>query len=650
MTTTSDCASAGHNWLSHFPDTTLLRDIPIFPAAHHAGTGRGTSASSSAHPENTTNSSSHSTDFATASSNPQPPTNVDRRSCTTRTATNATSIWHRCKQSVLSPWCQTQTLSVAELLQCGVRFLDIRVAPQVLALAGEEDVEKDTGEAQQPDLEQGPTSSFQKASGSSSGEAVGSGTTTTDRTVVNFPVAHGPWVSQTTTLETVLADIRTFLANCPSEFVVLYLREENCKSSQRRQFLEPEPVFRELWGTMRDCGVKWYNGKAPDREDTSGAGPLLFNGETRLGDVRGTCVWVGPEVVEDSFSRPDVDQLAWIPATTLINENGTNTVYRFNFEQSGLGEICDIWCTESVREANKLVETHLFQLHGETTENVNDSGEASGAAPAGAVLDLEAGSEEDTIVTASAAPASGGDAGSPFACAWPGIALDGWYYYPVWYTSRKLNKWFFEKYITNYAGHASSTTTSSSASLAPTKIGVLVLDFVTPELCAQMVKRNLKTLGRQVSSADAVTPPFDAAATAGPADVNHTVAPARDTGAPSLAEKKRSVFRVGPSYGKQEKVINLRQRLRRIPFLCQFFYPNLAHDRREKAQTLAVSVAPHKEAELLGREFRVKPYCSRHPRESFGMRYLGEGTFEIWRTDQANAGWGNDLWLEIDTS
>ncbi|CAD7949604.1 unnamed protein product, partial [Amoebophrya sp. A120] len=230
--------------------------------------------------------------------------------------------------------------------------------------------------------------------------------------------------------------------------------------------------------------------------------------------------------------------------------------------------------------------------------------------------------------------------------------LDGWYYYPVWYTSRKLNKWFFEKYITNYAGHTSSTATSSSTSLAPTKIGVLMLDFVTPELCAQMVKRNLTTVGRQIS-AGAATPPFDAAATPGPADVdNHTDAPARSNGigTPSFAEKKRSVFRVGPSYGKQEKVINLRQRLRRIPFLCQFFYPNVAHDGGEKTQTLAVSVAPHKEAELLGREFRVKPYCSRHPRESFGMRYLGEGTFEIWRTDQANAGWGNDLWLEIDTS
>ncbi|CAD7949606.1 unnamed protein product, partial [Amoebophrya sp. A120] len=441
---TSSCAGAGHNWLSHFPDTTVLRDIPIFPAAHHAGTGRGASgsASSSSHdPANTTNSSSLLTNSATAStaSNAPEATNVDRRSCTTRTATNATSMWHRCKQSVLSPWCQTQTLSVAELLQNGVRFLDIRVAPQVLALAGEEDVEKDTGEAQQPDLEQGPTSSFQKASGLSTGGAVRSGTTTTARTVVNFPIAHGPWVSQTTTLETVLADIKSFLANCPSEFVNLYLREENCKSSQRRQFLEPEPVFRELWRTLRDCGVKWYNGKAPGRENTSAADPLVFNGTTRLGHVRGTCVWVGPEV-DDSFLRPDVvDQLACIPSTTL-NENGanSNTVYRYNFEQSGLGEICDIWCTESVREAKKLVETHLFQLHGEvTTENGNDSEDASGAAPAGAVLDLEAGPEEDTIVTASAALALSGGPASPFACAWPGIALDGWYYYPVWYTSRK---------------------------------------------------------------------------------------------------------------------------------------------------------------------------------------------------------------------
>eukprot|EP00392_Amoebophrya_sp_AT5.2_P010943 g11016.t1 len=85
---------------------------------------------------------------------------------------------------------------------------------------------------------------------------------------------------------------------------------------------------------------------------------------------------------------------------------------------------------------------------------------------------------------------------------------------------------------------------------------------------------------------------------------------------------QKSVFRVGPSHGRNEKVISLQRRMHGIPFLRQFFM-------RGKDGANTATPATHKLSELVGRQFRVKPSKNEDPRSNSGVRAQQDSASQI---------------------
>ncbi|CAD7922682.1 unnamed protein product [Amoebophrya sp. A25] len=242
------------------------------------------------------------------------------------------------------------------------------------------------------------------------------------------------------------------------------------------------------------------------------------------------------------------------------------------------------------------------------------------------------------------------------------------------------------------------TVTEKAQRLLENPLGFVVLDYVDQEVCGALVQLNyvhlISASERKPLHAESSLIPLpgskeyfvlqgdEAAAARG--DVLPSWCRRRRTslvGAKSLPGKEEptvSIFRVGPSYGRTEKTVLLNPVT--IPFFAMFF------------DEYGLKPGAHREAELLGRQFKVAPYKSEHPKEQFACAFAGivwhqdsdstvsapnqatvsapnqttssttsralasdtttrprlrGASFRIWRIDKQDAGWGSDLWLQI---